>query len=1133
MELRCIPTAGHGGIPISTLDRACILLFLPPPSHSTVGFSFAAVGGVVVTSIRSTPTGSISLAMGTDWDRGLTPIGTWILDADTIGISHITALNSSHFALLEWTDTHNTPFVLMGSFGDGILANISLPQFISAYDIITDGISMAFFYSTNADVTIEGIVPNRQILVQTTLAPTVSFSVVPIGSWLGFAPGGVKTSKSIWFVKGIIIFNTAEIAGDGFSLLTGIKYYRMSDMGVHDICFNCSAVHLEYILATDRYFISGPFAVSPAIGDVAWQSNTNIWNNTVYSISTQNAVVPIGRFETGLVLQTFTPPSADNIIINCFNASTSSSSWMELQSIIFQSTNFTTTVTTLRSSCFADFDVKEMAGMRPAITTNTTSNTNTLWFAAPYTQGRAIIGRYRTGISNVVPISMAPIRFPLVSSEYPQFFPLLPGSMDTIVHFVINNESPVLGLLSTDTGNTVSLADSRVDCMLPMRIQDGIGVGNATTFVQVLTPPLLTSKLYAIEHGSKATTAVTFDSVLYTTAAAAVALPGLVSFNSFGAFAALSNSSHAEIVILGPTGNIVRRIGMVRNQIGGGATLYAHTFASGPVSTLFIYDRVVYYNSNTASFIDLSSPHPLQLATYPAAAPVMWGSGVAFISENRTVYNSSNGQGVSDFYTRHSQGDVPEVCHAAGTLMVCGRTARNSMVTYSTQNSNFSVVDSVTGYVNTWNCVACGVIDLFNDILIVATNVQVVGWNDVRVALVTFKAVDGRTNDTIAGWSQAMLAGWEENLRVFKYSDRMFIGMKNLNLDIVMISYPALQAARKKRSTFSASPIVFVYHPSADPSTVTIEDSIAGPFTIVGPSYQVAFGNPTFGVSTVGGLNITVLPQLPCAVADDCASNLCSPSFFCVSAPVAAPASQQAPALPPASAGAPASGSPSSSTSPSATSGPSSTSSCAGAGPSGASCVGGVWQIVGNVTLPPGGALLIGGPTTITGNLVMLPNSTLNVTLGNPLTVQGCVTFAGTLVVNVPPGYAVQNNQTEVLVNHGGSCSGTPSQFATTNSNFQGQEACKTASAEPQYGQRNLGVLFSSVNDSGCSNSTTGGSAFPWWAILAICGGILLILIIIFIIIAVNRDKIIPYYKSRAAMLKAKQTMANRQSGSL
>jgi hypothetical protein len=273
---------------------------------------------------------------------------------------------------------------------------------------------------------------------------------------------------------------------------------------------------------------------------------------------------------------------------------------------------------------------------------------------------------------------------------------------------------------------------------------------------------------------------------------------------------------------------------------------------------------------------------------------------------------------------------------------------------------------------------------------------------------------------------------------------------------------------------------------------------------------------------------VYVSPPLPCISDSDCtmwaATPLCSSRGFCSPAqppqnsaiPVgsSAPLGLSTPFSPPLS----------SSAIPTIT-------VCIPPVPLNAVCGPSGWIINNTVVVTPGSTVIITSPTTINGNFSTSPGSTINITLtqgGAPLVVAGCVEFAGAL--NVQFSQPTQTGANMPLITFDGYCNGTRTTFTTTQISLGGCAKLKpTATNALQYSDTSLSLIFGAedIDSSDCSSNVSGGLSTGAIAGIAV-GAVFFVLIIIFIIVWVKRDKIIPYYRSRADLRK-KQSNMNQQ----
>lgn len=149
------------------------------------------------------------------------------------------------------------------------------------------------------------------------------------------------------------------------------------------------------------------------------------------------------------------------------------------------------------------------------------------------------------------------------------------------------------------------------------------------------------------------------------------------------------------------------------------------------------------------------------------------------------------------------------------------------------------------------------------------------------------------------------------------------------------------------------------------------------------------------------------------------------------------------------------------------------------------------------------------------GNLTVPIGTTITVQVGAVVTVEGCVTIDGILVVDITGRTIVSGAEVDV-VNFNNSCSGGPVGFSNITVIGAQSEPCKQIQAKNNVKSRTLSVVFEVVDIPNCGavsvpTASTSLDSSTMTAIIAgsVVGAIVIIVLIILAIFLLRR-KVIP-----------------------
>lgn len=187
-------------------------------------------------------------------------------------------------------------------------------------------------------------------------------------------------------------------------------------------------------------------------------------------------------------------------------------------------------------------------------------------------------------------------------------------------------------------------------------------------------------------------------------------------------------------------------------------------------------------------------------------------------------------------------------------------------------------------------------------------------------------------------------------------------------------------------------------------------------------------------------------------------------------------------------------------------------------------CVAGVWTLFENVTLT--GPIVIGFPVRINGSLVLTPTSTIVISNGGQINVDGCAQLGGTLVVNSSVSY-LDSVEIPVLTFSGGSCNGNATLFTNVSiTSTRPLHACERESSAVSYrSPTSVAVILTVTKDPGCAASTgdpPGSGGLSTGAIIGIVLGVVAFTVLIIVLVWIFRGKLIPAFKAEDGLKKIK-----------
>lgn len=188
----------------------------------------------------------------------------------------------------------------------------------------------------------------------------------------------------------------------------------------------------------------------------------------------------------------------------------------------------------------------------------------------------------------------------------------------------------------------------------------------------------------------------------------------------------------------------------------------------------------------------------------------------------------------------------------------------------------------------------------------------------------------------------------------------------------------------------------------------------------------------------------------------------------------------------------------------------------------------GRWLVIGSLVVPPTTPIVISGNTTVQGNFTIPTGATITVSFGAVVTVEGCVTVNGDLVVDAS-GRTISNGTQVDVINFNSSC-GTAGGFKNVTVTGATSASCRSIAAANQATSRGLSVVFQVLETPNCNSVPTAGGAVAGssdlTAIIAgsVAGGVALILIILAIVLWKFRSRIIPAYRMNERMRRIRTT---------
>jgi hypothetical protein len=184
--------------------------------------------------------------------------------------------------------------------------------------------------------------------------------------------------------------------------------------------------------------------------------------------------------------------------------------------------------------------------------------------------------------------------------------------------------------------------------------------------------------------------------------------------------------------------------------------------------------------------------------------------------------------------------------------------------------------------------------------------------------------------------------------------------------------------------------------------------------------------------------------------------------------------------------------------------------------PFGAICISGVYVLNDNAT--SGGSVVITTPVVINGSLTLTNASAITIQSNASITVSGCLTVGGDLIVKLPFESGQASGNITVIEFGGGYCEGMPGQFNSTTVVSEGAPPCTKVSSTAQYGERMISLLYQ-YDVSGCGTPSLDASvaALTTGAIvgIAVGGAALVGIILATVFYARFRRKVMPYAARR------------------
>lgn len=140
------------------------------------------------------------------------------------------------------------------------------------------------------------------------------------------------------------------------------------------------------------------------------------------------------------------------------------------------------------------------------------------------------------------------------------------------------------------------------------------------------------------------------------------------------------------------------------------------------------------------------------------------------------------------------------------------------------------------------------------------------------------------------------------------------------------------------------------------------------------------------------------------------------------------------------------------------------------------------------------------------------------------MSVQGCVSLSGSLIIDVSAMSSITEGQQSDVLAYNSSCDGGPVALSNVTVSGATSEKCKAVTAAQFTTARGLSVVFHVVDVPGCGVSPVNAEIVGpnMTAIIAgsVSGGVLFLVIVLFVLLYVFRKKIIPSYRMDQKMRK-------------
>eukprot|EP01122_Echinamoeba_exundans_P006481 TRINITY_DN1835_c0_g2_i1.p1 TRINITY_DN1835_c0_g2~~TRINITY_DN1835_c0_g2_i1.p1 ORF type:complete len:1166 (+),score=114.85 TRINITY_DN1835_c0_g2_i1:734-4231(+) len=178
--------------------------------------------------------------------------------------------------------------------------------------------------------------------------------------------------------------------------------------------------------------------------------------------------------------------------------------------------------------------------------------------------------------------------------------------------------------------------------------------------------------------------------------------------------------------------------------------------------------------------------------------------------------------------------------------------------------------------------------------------------------------------------------------------------------------------------------------------------------------------------------------------------------------------------------------------------------------PFGAVCVDGVYVVSSNTT--SGGSVIITTPVVINGSLTLTNTSTITIQNNASITVSGCITVGGDLVVKLPFESGQASGNITVIEFGGGYCDGGRGTFNSTKVVPEGAPDCAKVQSTVGYGERSISLLYQ-YDISSCTPSDAIASGLTIGGIVGIVvAAVVLVAVILATVLYVRfRQKVMPY----------------------